>query len=159
MKRVIPVTIILTGASVNLTEVARVGAPSLVVIVASNLCGCVAAVVAGAIEREPHGTRRDAGGMRHGDLQYERDHRGRADPPGADDDDLLLSVWAINSHGIAGDVFAARPPGAYVHASPLAFGVWAGVTVHASTAQAITTGFAYSARSGTLATLVRVRRE
>src|SRR5258708_27446622 len=47
VKRVIPLTIILTGASINLEEVAHVGAPALAVIVASIVCGCLAAVLAG----------------------------------------------------------------------------------------------------------------
>ncbi len=47
VKRVIPITIVLTGASVNLAEVARVGAPSLVVILAAVVGGCGIAVLAG----------------------------------------------------------------------------------------------------------------
>jgi len=154
VKRVIPVTIILTGASVNLTEVARVGAPSLVVIVASILCGCVAAVVAGRLTRTSRHTAMLVG---CGTAICGTSAIIAAAPIlGADDDDLLLSVSTINIMGLL-VMFSLPALGAYVHASPLAFGVWAGVTVHA-VPQAITTGFAYSAQSGTLATLVKLAR-
>jgi uncharacterized membrane protein YadS len=44
-----------------------------------------------------------------------------------------------------------------LHVTPAAFGIWAGVTVHA-VPQAVTTGFAYGAQSGALATLVKLVR-
>ncbi|HEV2690971.1 MAG TPA: putative sulfate exporter family transporter, partial [Bryobacteraceae bacterium] len=154
VKRVIPLTIILTGASVNLTEVARVGAPSLVVIVASILCGCLAAVMAGRMVKTSRNTAMLVG---CGTAICGTSAIIAAAPViGADDDDLLLSVSTINIMGLL-VMFALPPLGAFLHATPLAFGVWAGVTVHA-VPQAITTGFAYSAQSGTLATLVKLAR-
>ena len=105
VKRVIPVTIILTGASANLTEVARVGAPSLVVIVASILCGCVAAVVAGRLTRTSRHTAMLVG-CGTAIRRYERDHRGRADPWSRRRRSAALG-FHHQHHGIAGDVFAA----------------------------------------------------
>jgi uncharacterized integral membrane protein (TIGR00698 family) len=75
---------------------------------------------------------------------------------GADDDDLLLSVSTINILGLV-VMFTLPALGAAIHLSQQAFGIWAGVTVHA-VPQAITTGFAYSAQSGALATLVKLVR-
>src|SRR5260370_18349290 len=49
VKRVIPITIILTGASVNLGEVARVGAPALAVVVAAIIFGGSGAFAAGRL--------------------------------------------------------------------------------------------------------------
>jgi uncharacterized membrane protein YadS len=54
-------------------------------------------------------------------------------------------------------MFTLPAAGAAIHLSPQTFGIWAGVTVHA-VPQAITTGFAYSAQSGALATLVKLVR-
>jgi uncharacterized integral membrane protein (TIGR00698 family) len=154
VKRVIPVTIILTGASVNLTEVARVGAPSLAVIVASIVSGCVAAVLAGRLVK----TSRNTGLLVGCGTAICGTSAIIAAAPviGADDDDLLLSVSTINIMGLL-VMFALPPLGVFLHSSPLEFGVWAGVTVHA-VPQAVTTGFAYSAQSGALATLVKLAR-
>ncbi|HYL78021.1 MAG TPA: putative sulfate exporter family transporter [Bryobacteraceae bacterium] len=154
VKRVIPLTIILTGASVNLAEVARVGAPALAVIVASIVCGCLAAVLAGRMVKTSRHTAMLVG---CGTAICGTSAIIAAAPViGADDDDLLLSVSTINIMGLL-VMFSLPALGAMLHATPLEFGVWAGVTVHA-VPQAITTGFAYSAQSGTLATLVKLAR-
>jgi len=154
VKRVIPLTIILTGASVNLAEVARVGAPSLAVILASIVCGCAAAVVAGRMMKTSRHTAMLVG---CGTAICGTSAIIAAAPViGADDDDLLLSVSTINIMGLL-VMFTLPPLGVALHASPVAFGVWAGVTVHA-VPQAVTTGFAYAAQSGTLATLVKLAR-
>jgi uncharacterized integral membrane protein (TIGR00698 family) len=154
VKRVIPITIILTGASVNLTEVAHVGASALVVILASIICGCLAAVIAGRILKT---SRHSALLVGCGTAICGTSAIIAAAPViGADDDDLLLSVSTINIMGLL-VMFLLPPLGALMHIGPVAFGVWAGVTVHA-VPQAVTTGFAYSAQSGTLATLVKLAR-
>jgi uncharacterized integral membrane protein (TIGR00698 family) len=154
VKRVIPLTIILTGASVNLGEVAHVGAPALAVILASIVCGCAAAVVAGRMLKTSRHTAMLVG---CGTAICGTSAIIAAAPViGADDDDLLLSVSTINIMGLL-VMFLLPPLGAMLHFSPVAFGVWAGVTVHA-VPQAITTGFAFSAQSGTLATLVKLAR-
>jgi len=154
VKRVIPITIVLTGASVNLTEVARVGAPSLAVILAAVVCGCAIAVLAGrtiAISRNA-ALLVGCGTAICGTSAI------IASAPiiGADDDDLLLSVSTINILGLV-VMFTLPSIGAAIHLSQQSFGIWAGVTVHA-VPQAITTGFAYSAQSGALATLVKLVR-
>ncbi len=154
VKRVIPLTIILTGASVNLGEVARVGIPSLAVILSSIVCGAAAAVVAGRMMKTSRNTAVLVG---CGTAICGTSAIIAAAPlVDAHDDDLLLSISTINIMGLL-VMFALPPLGAALHCTPVAFGVWAGVTVHA-VPQAITTGFAYSAQSGTLATLVKLAR-
>ncbi len=154
VKRVIPITIVLTGASVNLTEVARVGAPSLAVILAAILCGCGVAVLAGrAITIS-----RNAALLVGCGTAICGTSAIIASAPiiGADDDDLLLSVSTINILGLA-VMFTLPALGAAISLSQQSFGIWAGVTVHA-VPQAITTGFAYGMQSGTLATLIKLVR-
>jgi uncharacterized integral membrane protein (TIGR00698 family) len=154
VKRVIPITIILTGASVNLGEVARAGAPSLAIILTAIVCGCGVAVLAGRMIT----ISRNAAMLVGCGTAICGTSAIIACAPviGADDDDLLLSVSTINILGLA--VMCLLPPlGAALHLSQPAFGIWAGVSVHA-VPQAITTGFAYSAQSGTLATLVKLVR-
>jgi uncharacterized integral membrane protein (TIGR00698 family) len=154
VKRVIPITIILTGASVNLGEVARVGAPSLAVILTAIVTGCGAAILAGRMIT----ISRNAAMLVGCGTAICGTSAIIASAPviGADDDDLLLSVSTINILGLV-VMFLLPPIGAALHASQPAFGIWAGVSVHA-VPQAITTGFAYSAQSGTLATLVKLVR-
>jgi uncharacterized integral membrane protein (TIGR00698 family) len=154
VKRVIPITIVLTGASVNLTEVARVGAPSLAVILAAVICGCGVAVLAGRMIT----ISRNAAMLVGCGTAICGTSAIIASAPiiGADDDDLLLSVSTINILGLV-VMFTLPALGAAIHLSQQAFGIWAGVTVHA-VPQAITTGFAYSAQSGALATLVKLVR-
>jgi uncharacterized integral membrane protein (TIGR00698 family) len=154
VKRVIPITIVLTGASVSFTEVARVGAPSLAVIAAAIVCGCAAAALAGRMLRVPRNTALLVG---CGTAICGTSAIIAAAPViDAEDDDVLLSVSTINIMGLV-VMFALPPLGAALHMATPAFGIWAGVTVHA-VPQAITTGFAYSAQSGTLATLVKLVR-
>ena len=154
VKRVIPITIVLTGASVNLTEVARVGAPSLAVILAAVICGCIVAVLAGRMIT----ISRNAALLVGCGTAICGTSAIIASAPiiGADDDDLLLSVSTINILGLV-VMFALPATGAAIHLSRQSFGIWAGVTVHA-VPQAITTGFAYSAQSGALATLTKLVR-
>lgn len=154
VKRVIPITIILTGASVNLAEVARVGAPSLAVVLSAIACGSIVAILAGRIVRTSRHTSMLIG---CGTAICGTSAIVAAAPViGAEDDDLLLSVSTINILGLV-VMFALPPIGALLHATPAAFGIWAGVTVHA-VPQAIAAGFAYSVPSGTLATLVKLVR-
>jgi uncharacterized integral membrane protein (TIGR00698 family) len=154
VKRVIPITIVLTGASVNLTQVAHVGAPSLAVILTSIVCGCGVAVLTGRMITisSKAALLVGCGTAICGTSAI----IASAPVIGAEDDDLLLSVSTINILGLV-VMFALPPLGAAILLSQQAFGIWAGATVHA-VPQAITTGFAYSAQSGALATLVKLVR-
>lgn len=154
VKRVIPVTIVLTGATLNMAEVARVGAPSLAVILASITCATFAAMGAGVLLRTRRKTALLVG---CGTAICGTSAIVAAAPMiGADDDDLLISVSTVNILGLL--VMLALPPLAMLWNMPqAAFGVWAGATVHA-VPQAVTTGYAYGVRAGVLATLTKLVR-
>ncbi len=154
VKRIIPVTIVLTGASLNLAELARLGAPSLVIILSAITCGCFGAIVAGRL----FGTsRKTALLVGCGTAICGTSAIVAAAPViDADNDDMLISISTINLLGLL--VMLALPPlGLALHLGEPAFGVWAGTTVHA-VPQAVTTGYSYGMQAGALATLVKLVR-
>jgi len=153
VRRVIPITIVLTGATLNLTDVAK-GAPYLLVILGAILTGTLAAVYCGRFFSASARTALlvGAGTSICGTSAIVA----VAPVIDADDNDLLLSVSTINIFGLL--VMLLLPvAGGLLHMSPEKFGVWAGTTVHA-VPQAVTTGFAFGATAGALATLVKLVR-
>ena len=153
VRRVIPVTIVLTGATLNLTDLAK-GAPYLVVIAGAIVSGTLAAVYCGRFFSASTKTALlvGAGTSICGTSAIVA----VAPVIEADDNDLLLSVSTINIFGLV--VMLLLPlAGGLLHMSPQQFGVWAGTTVHA-VPQAVTTGFAYGQTAGALATLVKLVR-
>lgn len=153
VRRVIPITIVLTGATLNLADVAK-GAPYLAVIAVSIAAGTLAALWAGHLTKAKHNTALlvGAGTSICGTSAIVA----VAPILNADDEDLLLSVSTINLLGLA--VMLVLPVfGSWTGMDPTQFGVWAGVTVHA-VPQAVTTGFALGAQSGAVATLVKLIR-
>src|SRR5262245_26675310 len=154
VKRIIPATIVLTGASLNVTDVARVGGPSLAVIVASIGCATFAALAAGRLL----GTRRKTAMLLGCGTAICGTSAIIAAAPiiWADDDDLLISVATVNILGLL--VMLVLPPaGMLWNMAQSAFGVWAGSTVHA-VPQAVTTGYSYGTQAGALATLTKLVR-
>ena len=153
VRRVIPITIVLTGATLNLTDVAK-GAPYLAVIAAAILVGTVAALWAGRLTGASRKTALlvGAGTSICGTSAIVA----VAPMVEADDNDLLLSVSTINLLGLL--IMLALPiVGGWTAMSDDQFGVWAGTTVHA-VPQAVTTGFAFGAKSGSIATMVKLVR-
>ncbi|HME10878.1 MAG TPA: putative sulfate exporter family transporter [Bryobacteraceae bacterium] len=153
VRRVIPITIVLTGATLNLTDLAK-GAPYLLVIVGAIITGTAAAVYCGRFFSASAKTALlvGAGTSICGTSAIVA----VAPVIDAGDDDLLLSVSTINIYGLV--VMLLLPVvGGVLHMSPEHFGVWAGTTVHA-VPQAVTTGFAFGATAGALATLVKLVR-
>jgi uncharacterized integral membrane protein (TIGR00698 family) len=153
VRRVIPITIVLTGASLNLTDLAK-GAPYLLVIAGAIVTGSVAAVYAG---RFFNASARTALLVGAGTSICGTSAIVAVAPIiDANDNDLLLSVSTINIYGLI--VMVVLPLlGGLLGMSPENFGVWAGTTVHA-VPQAVTTGFAFGATAGSLATLVKLVR-
>ena len=154
VKRVIPITIVLTGASLNLAEVSRVGLPALTVILAAIACGCATAIVVGRMA----GTKpKSALLVGCGTAICGTSAIVAAAPlVGSDDEDLVISVSTINLIGLL--VMLALPPAAMAMGmSQNAFGVWAGSTVHA-VPQAVTTGYTYGTQAGVIATLTKLVR-
>jgi len=153
VRRVIPITIVLTGATLNLTDLAK-GAPYLLVILGAIVTGTLAAVYCGRLFGASAKTALlvGAGTSICGTSAIVA----VAPIIDADDNDLLLSVSTINIFGLA--VMVLLPIlGGILHMSPDKFGVWAGTTVHA-VPQAVTTGFAFGPTAGALATLVKLVR-
>lgn len=153
VKRTIPATIVLTGATLNLADLAK-GAPYLAVVIAAVFVGTAAAVVAGRILGASHKTSMliGAGTSICGNSAIVA----AAPVLRAADDDLLLSVGTINVIGLV--IMLVLPlAGAALSMPPESFGVWAGATVHA-VPQAVTTGFAFGPEAGALAALVKLVR-
>lgn len=153
VRRVIPITIVLTGATLNLTDIAK-GAPYLAVIAAAIVVGILAAIWAGRLLGASRNTALlvGAGTSICGTSAIVA----VAPVIEADDDDLLLSVSTINLLGLL--IMLALPVlGGWSGMADDQFGVWAGTTVHA-VPQAVTTGFAFGEKSGSIATLVKLVR-
>ncbi len=153
VRRVIPIAIVLTGATLNLTDLAK-GAPYLLVIAGAVVTGTLAAVYCGRFFSASAKTALlvGAGTSICGTSAI----IAVAPVIDAGDEDLLLSVSTINIYGLV--VMLLLPVlGGLLHMSPENFGVWAGATVHA-VPQAVTAGFAFGATAGALATLVKLVR-
>jgi uncharacterized integral membrane protein (TIGR00698 family) len=153
MRKTIPLTIILTGATLNLADFAR-GLPYVVVVILAVAVGTFAAIGAGKLLKLNLRTSMliGAGTSICGNSAVVA----VAPVIKAEDDDLLLSLSSINILGLL--IMLVLPlAGGALHMSPEAFGVWAGSTVHA-VPQAVTTGYTFGPQSGVLATLVKLIR-
>jgi uncharacterized integral membrane protein (TIGR00698 family) len=153
VKRVIPITIVLTGATLNLGDAAR-GLPYFAVVFTAIAAGTAAALVVGSLLSASRKTSilLGAGTSICGTSAIVS----VAPVIRAADQDLLLSVSTINILGL-GIMLGLPFLGQLVGMSPQAFGVWAGSTVHA-VPQAVATGLTFGPESGTIATLVKLMR-
>jgi uncharacterized integral membrane protein (TIGR00698 family) len=153
VRRVIPATIVLTGATLNLTDVAQ-SIPYLAVVGTAIVIGTAAAVFAGRLlGARPHAALLVGAGT---SICGTSAIVAAAPVIDAEDDDLLLSVSTINLLGLL--VMLALPAvGSWTGMSNDRFGVWAGSTVHA-VPQAVATGFAFGTKAGAIATLVKLVR-
>ena len=153
-RRIIPVTIVLTGAGLNLLRVASVGPRALLITVVCMAVSMVASVWIGRALGVLHRTRMliGAGTAICGTSAIVA----VAPLVDAEDEDLMLSIGTINILGLA-LMFVLPAAGGLLHLSDQAFGVWAGTTIHA-VPQVVAAGFAYSASAGALATLVKLVR-
>lgn len=153
-RRVIPITIVLTGAGLNLVRVASVGSRALAITV---LCLTIAMATTVWLARwfdiAPRtGLLIGAGTAICGTSAIVA----VAPLIDADDHDLMISIGTVNILGLV-LMFALPAAGGLLHLHDDAFGVWAGTTIHA-VPQVVAAGFAYSAQAGTLATLVKLVR-
>ncbi len=153
VKQVLPITIILTGATLNLTDVGR-GWPQLLVVMVAITVGTGVAIVAGRLLGASRKTSIlvGAGTSICGNSAI----ISVAPVIRATDEDLLLSISTINILGLV--IMVVLPlAGTGLGMSPEIFGVWAGATVHA-VPQAIATGLAFGPEGGATATLVKLMR-
>lgn len=154
VKRLIPITIVLTGAGLNLGALATVGLPAIGVTVLSMGVAMGAAYFAG---RALGLWRRTAVLIGAGTAICGNSAIVAVAPLiEAEDDDVLLSMTTINLLGLA-LMFASPLAGRLLGLSDQAFGVWAGSTIHA-VPQVVVAGFTYSEKAGALATLVKLVR-
>jgi uncharacterized integral membrane protein (TIGR00698 family) len=153
VRKVIPITIVLTGATLNLTDLAK-GLPYLTVVLLAVASGTLAALAVGRmLGATPHTALLIGAGT---SICGNSAVIATAPVVRSNDDDLLLSLGTINVLGLL--ILLLLPlAGGGLSMSQEAFGVWAGATVHA-VPQAVTAGFAFGPQAGALATLVKLVR-
>ena len=154
VRKIIPVTIVLTGFSLNLTSIAAVGAPALVIILA---CIGIATASAYAFGRMMKLWKRTALLIGAGTAICGNSAIVAVAPLiDATDEDLMLSMSTINLLGLP-LMFLFPLAGTMMGLSDQAFGVWAGTSIHA-VPQVVAAAFAFSPGAGTIATLVKLVR-
>jgi uncharacterized integral membrane protein (TIGR00698 family) len=153
-RRIIPVTIVLTGAGLNLLRVASVGSTALLITVVCMIVSMTATIWLARILGVWHrtGLLIGAGTAICGTSAIVA----VAPLIDAEDQDLMLSIGTVNILGLL-LMFLLPAVGGILHLRDEAFGVWAGTTIHA-VPQVVAAGFAYSAQAGALATLVKLVR-
>jgi uncharacterized integral membrane protein (TIGR00698 family) len=153
-RRVIPITIVLTGATLSLSHAASVGSRAFLIIVATMTAAMLSAMILGKMLGV--WTRTNvligAGTAICGNSAI----IAVAPLIDAEDRDVMLSMGAINVLGLV-LMFVSPFLGGLLGMSDQGYGVWAGSTIHA-VPQAIAAGFAFSERAGGLATLVKLVR-
>ena len=153
-RRLIPLTIVLTGAGLNLLRVATVGYTALFITLV-----CIAVSMAATlwIARLLGVWHRTAILIGAGTAICGTSAIVAVAPlVEAEDQDLMLSIGTINILGLV-LMFALPAAGGLMHLRDDTFGVWAGTTIHA-VPQVVAAGFAYSPSAGGLATLVKLVR-
>lgn len=154
VRRVIPATIVLTGFSLNLTSIEKVGAPALAIILVSI---CVATGSAYWFGRSIKLWKRTALLIGAGTAICGNSAIVAVAPLiDATDQDLMLSMSTINLLGLP-LMFLFPLAGAMLGLGDQAYGVWAGTSIHA-VPQVVAAAFAYSPGAGSIATLVKLVR-
>ncbi len=154
VKKIIPIAIVLTGAGLNLANIAGVGASALVIIV---LCIGVSVSASYFIGKALGLSTKTAILIGAGTGICGNSAVVAVAPLiDADDEDLVLSVGTINLLGMI--VMLLCPLiGGMLQLGDEAFGLWAGTSIHA-VPQVVAAGFAYSPEAGTFSTLVKLVR-
>jgi uncharacterized integral membrane protein (TIGR00698 family) len=154
VRRAIPLTIVLTGASLSFANATAVGWRAFVIIVITMSAAIASTMIFGRMMKLSAGTSMliGAGTAICGNSAI----IAVAPLIDAEDRDVMLSVGAINILGLA-LMFVSPFAGELLGMSDQSYGVWAGTTIHA-VPQAVAAGFAYSAKAGGLATLVKLVR-
>jgi uncharacterized integral membrane protein (TIGR00698 family) len=154
VRRSIPLTIVLTGASLSFANATAVGWRAFVIIVFTMSAAMASALVIGRMMKLTHGTSMliGAGTAICGNSAIVA----VAPLIDAEDRDVMLSVGTINVLGLA-LMFVSPFAGDLLGMNDQGYGVWAGSTIHA-VPQAVAAGFAFSAKAGGLATLVKLVR-
>ncbi len=154
VKTLIPVAIVLTGAHLNLMQMAQVGLPAMLVTVL-----CIAAAIATSYYVGRWFGLDDRTSMLIGagtGICGNSAIVAVAPLIDAEDDDLVLAIGTVNLFGLLA-MLAWPFLGTLLSMSQEAFGVWSGTTIHA-VPQAVAAGQAYGEDAGALATLVKLMR-
>ena len=153
-RRTIPLTIILTGAGLNLMSIASVGITALAITV---VCILIAAAVSIWLGQLLGLWRKTAVLIGAGTAICGTSAIVAVAPLiEAEDQDVMLSIGTVNILGLV-LMFLFPLVGAFLKLRDEAFGVWAGTSIHA-VPQVVAAAFAYSRPAGALATLVKLVR-
>ena len=154
VRRSIPLTIVLTGASLSFANATAVGWRAFAIIVVTMMAAMASAWMFGRMLKLSPGASVliGAGTAICGNSAI----IAVAPLIDAEDRDVMLSVGAINVLGLA-LMFVSPFAGGLLGMNDQSYGVWAGTTIHA-VPQAVAAGFAFSEKAGGLATLVKLVR-
>jgi uncharacterized integral membrane protein (TIGR00698 family) len=154
IRKLIPVAIVLTGAGLNFTAMATVGIRALFIIV---ICIALALVAGYYIGRMLGLSPRTSMLLGAGTGICGNSAIVAVAPLiDAEDDDIVLSVGTVNLLGLVA-MLLWPILGTWFALSSEAFGVWAGVSIHA-VPQVVAAGFAFTPDAGAMATLVKLVR-
>ncbi len=154
VRRTIPLTIVLTGATLSFANATAVGFRACAIIIATMTAAMASAWIFGKMFGVWPRTAVliGAGTAICGNSAIVA----VAPLIDAEDRDLMLSMGAINVLGLV-LMFVSPFIGAAIGFDDNAYGVWAGSTIHA-VPQAVAAGFAFSEKAGGVATLVKLVR-
>ncbi len=147
-RRVIPTSIVLTGAGLNLAAIASIGIRALLTVAMAS------SIWLGAVTRL---FRKTAILIGAGTAICGTSAIVAVAPLiQAEDQDMLLAIGTVNILGLL-FMFIMPVLGSLLNLSDQAFGVWAGTSIHA-VPQVLAAAFSYSQPAGALATLVKLVR-
>ncbi len=153
-RTLIPATIVLTGAGMDLGKLGAVGLNALIITVVCILAATFSAIWLG---RLLHVWPKTAVLIGAGTAICGTSAIVAVAPLiEAADEDLMLSIGTINILGLA-LMFLLPALGSLMRLNDDQFGVWAGTSIHA-VPQVVAAAFGYSAPAGALATLVKLVR-
>jgi uncharacterized integral membrane protein (TIGR00698 family) len=153
-RKVIPPSIILTGAGLNLAAIASVGIRALLITLACLTVAMASSIWLGSILRV---VRKTAILIGAGTAICGTSAIVAVAPLiQAEDQDMLLAIGTVNILGLT-FMFVMPLLGSLLNLSDQAFGVWAGTSIHA-VPQVLAAAFSYSQPAGALATLVKLVR-
>ena len=152
--RVIPTSIVLTGAGLNLAAIASIGIRALMITLVCLTVAMASSIWLGSVTRL---FRKTAILIGAGTAICGTSAIVAVAPLiQAEDQDVLLAIGTVNILGLL-FMFAMPLLGSLLKLSDQAFGVWAGTSIHA-VPQVLAAAFSYSQPAGALATLVKLVR-
>jgi uncharacterized integral membrane protein (TIGR00698 family) len=153
-RRVLPSSIVLTGASLNLATIATAGARALIITMICIMVALASSVWFGSLLKL---WRKTAILIGAGTAICGTSAIVAVAPLiEADDEDIMLAIGTVNILGLI-LMFALPLAATAFHLNNRAFGLWAGTSIH-SVPQVVAAAFSYSDESGSLATLVKLVR-